>query len=350
LAYLLSQRAPELRRLLGGPLVACWKAVGVVGNGEPFSLFDVVLAGSDADLACLAHVGTHGGVPSASMHDGPLSVPLEAAPWDRYLSPMPTVPVALGMGCSWRRCTFCPDHLHPRHRPCALDALAPWLHRVAERFPQGAMLHLTDSALPPGHLAHLARVIADDHLPLTWHGFVRVESAFAEPDFARSLARGGCAMLQFGVESGSARMLDMLGKGVTPALASRVLHETASAGIRNHVYLLFGLPNETDIDREATLQLIEERADDVHAVNPALLNLPKRSPMHRRADRFGITEIIPFGVDTDLSLYDDFRCGASHPRSEARHWLGHRFFKSRCVRAIQGHLRSPFKANHLCFL
>ena len=349
LAQLLSQRAPDVRRLLGGPLVACWKGVGIATDGAPFVLFDEVLTGSDADLASIAHTAV-GRDLLPVRHAGPLSVPWEAAAWDRYLSPMPTVPVALGMGCSWRRCTFCPDHLHPRHRPCELGALAPWLHQIAERFPGGAMLHLTDSALPPEHLARLAQVIADDRLPLSWHGFVRVEAAFAEPDFVQLLARGGCAMLQFGVESGSASMLEQLGKGATPALAGRVLQATASAGIRNHVYLLFGLPNESDEDRGATLQLIEERADDVHAVNPALLNLPKRSPMHRHPEKYGITEIIPFGADTDLSLYDDFRCGAVHPRSEARHWLGHTFFKSKSVRAIQGHLRSPFKANHLCFL
>jgi len=72
--------------------------------------------------------------------------------------------------------------------------------------------------------------------------------------------------------------------------------------------------------------------------------------MHLHPERFGITAISPFGRDTDLSLYDDFRCGASHPRTEARRWLDHRFFKSAAVRQIRGHLRTPFAASHLCFL
>ena len=157
-------------------------------------------------------------------------------------------------------------------------------------------------------------------------------------------------MLQFGVESGASHLLDTMGKGAPPELARQVLRATAAAGIKNHVYLLFGLPGEDDRDREATLEMIEELGDSIHAINPALLNLPRRSPMHEEPERFGITELRPFGADTDLSLYDDFRCGQSHPRLEARRWLGRRFFKSPVVKALNSQLRSPFKANHLCFL
>ncbi len=375
LAALLQERMPDAIRVLGGPLVACWRAVGFPLDKEPFSLFHRVVTGTAQDLAELARVadrdttvGTRVAARSlqaglaASPPEGaagpveplvwesPLSVPLDQAPWHDYLSPTPTVPVALGRGCYWRRCTFCPDHLHDKHVPCHVDRLSDWLHQVARRFPRGAMLHLTDSALPVGHLRHIASVIRRDGLALAWHGFVRVEPELAEGDVVRELAAGGCAMLQLGVESGSPGILRKLGKGASPELARRVLRTCAAAGVRTHVYLLFGVPGETDGDRQQTLSLVREEAGSIHAINAALLNLPKGSPMHAHAARFGITELVPFGSDTDLSLYDDFRCGPSHPRREARRWLAHAFFKDAAVRSIQGRLRAPFKANHLCFL
>ncbi|MBI5502526.1 MAG: radical SAM protein [Deltaproteobacteria bacterium] len=357
LAHLLRERLPDIRRVLGGPLVACWLAAGFDLHRPPFDRFHEVVAGTDEDLAALPRGAVPGSPLCASAplretspEREPLVVPLDGAPWDAYLSPKPIVPGALGRGCSWRRCAFCPDHLHPAHQPCAPAALARWLRDVAARFPRGAMLHLTDSSLPPDLLAHVADVIRDERLPLAWHGFVRVDAAFADPSFARRLAEGGCAMLQLGVESGSPWILERLGKGAAPDLARRVLRSTAAAGIRNQVYLLFGIPGETDEDREATLELVAGEAKRIHACNTALLNLPKGSPMHRRPERFGITELLPFGAGTDLSLYDDFRCGASLPRREARRWLARRFFKSPAVRAIGGRLRASFKANHLCFL
>ncbi|MBI5489120.1 MAG: radical SAM protein [Deltaproteobacteria bacterium] len=369
LAHLLREGLPNVRRVLGGPLVSCWLAAGFDIRRAPFDRFHQVVAGSDEDLGNLVR-GSGSSSPlcdSASLRETfppkapttaeppsparePLVVPLDDAPWDAYLSPKPIVPAALGRGCSWRRCAFCPDHLHPAHQPCSPPELARWLRRVAARFPQGAMLHLTDSSLPPDLLAHVADVIRDERLPLAWHGFVRVDAAFADPAFARRLAEGGCAMLQLGVESGSPRILERLGKGAAPDLARNVLRATAAAGIRNQIYLLFGVPGETDEDREATLDLVAGEAERIHACNAALLNLPKGSPMHRRPERFGITELLPFGEGTDLSLYDDFRCGVSLPRREARRWLARRFFKSPAVRAIDGRLRSSFKANHLCFL
>lgn len=347
LATVLGERLPTLRRVLAGPLVSCWAAVGVDLSRRPLDRFDEVLpTGDEAELeAFAARLGGGGALPRR-----PWAVDLAEAEWERYLVPVPTVPAALGRGCYWAACTFCPDHLHERYRPCGRDALADWLHAVAARFPDGAMLHLTDSALAPAHLERVAEIVARDRLPLRWHGFVRFEARFADPDFARHLAEGGCAMLQLGLESASPRLLDLMDKGQTPDLARRVLRATAAAGIRNHVYLLFGLPTETDVDRESTLAFVEAEAATLHDLNTALLNLPRRSPMHREPGRFGITSIASFGPETDLSLYDDFRCGASHPRLEARRWLDRRFFKSGAVRRVLADLRNPFAANHSCFL
>ena len=346
LARLLAERLPGVTRVLGGPLVDCLRAVGADLAGAPFSAFDRVSCSADGDLEALAR--ELGG--QAEARPGLLSVDLDEIPWGAYLSPEPIVPAALGRGCYWRRCAFCPDYLHPPYRTGSKDHLAEWLRALAARFPEGAMVHLCDSALPPARLAHVARVIREDRLPLRWHGFVRMEAAFAEPGFARDLAAGGCAMLQFGLESASDRLLEQLDKGQDAARARRVLRATHAAGIRNHAYLLFGLPTETDEDREATLAFVEAEAHTLHDLNNALFNLPRQSPMALDPAAYGITEIIPFGPDTDLSLYDDFRSGASHPRVEARRWLDRRFFKSAAVRGLLGGLSNPFKANHACFL
>ncbi|MGC4113869.1 MAG: radical SAM protein [Myxococcales bacterium] len=347
LGYLLKQKLPHLKRILGGPLVACWSAAGFALRGGAFDLFDQVVAGSDEDLLSLAKsVGGSGAGPG----DGPLAVDLGDLPWADYLSPLPVVPVALARGCYWRRCTFCPDYLHPKQRACEPESLESWLEEVAQRFPGGAMLHLTDSALPPKHLQRFSRTIAERRLPLRWHGFVRPERVFADEGFARTLAEGGCEMLQIGIESGSPRLLTLMGKGADVEVMRRMLRALHAAGIRSQAYLLFGLPTETDEDREQTLRFVEDEAEALCDLNHALLNLPRGSPMHQRPADFGITEVVPFHADTDLSLYDDFRCGASHPRTEARRWLDHRFLKSEKVRQVLGDLRAPFKANHACFL
>ncbi len=347
LAALLAERMPEVQRVLAGPLVDCWDAAGTALDSAPFRLFHrvVPLPGDDDLLDFARELGASG--PPTS---GPLGVDPDEAPWGAYLSPQPVVPAAIGRGCYWRRCSFCPDHLHPAYRPCDEASLEAWLHRVAARFPRGAMLHLTDSALSPRHLLQLARIIERDALPLRWHGFVRMERSFAEPAVARQLAAGGATLLQWGMESASPTLLERLDKGVGPDQARAVLRACSAAGIKNHVYLLWGQPLETDAEREQTLAFIQQEGEHIHDLNNALLNLPRGAPMHRDAARYGITRVVPFAEDTDLSLYDDFRCGPSHPRLEARRWLGRRFFKHPAVRSIQRDARGTFGANHACFL
>jgi len=347
LAFLLRQHLPQVPRLLGGPLVACWSAVGASLEAPVFGLFHrVFTTTSEAEMDAL--VTELGGTPSPE--NGVLAPDLAATDWDAYLVPMPTVPVALGRGCYWRRCTFCPDYLHPKYRACGPDALEGWLEAVAARFPSGAMLHLTDSALSPALLARVAEVIRSRRLPLRWHGFVRLEKRFADPALMAQLAEGGCAMLQWGLETASPRLLELMEKGITPDQARDVLRSSAAAGIRNHAYLLFGLPTETDGEREETLAFVQAEAEALHDLNVSILNLPRRSPMHDDAARYGITSMSPFGQETDLSLYDDFRCGDGHPRLEARHWIAGRFAKDPAVKRILGDLNAPFKANHGCFL
>lgn len=212
------------------------------------------------------------------------------------------------------------------------------------------MLHLTDAALPPKHLDYISRTISERGAPLQWHGFVRPERKFTDPGFVERLARGGCSMLQVGVESAAPRLLDLMDKGVDVDGMRDMLLQTRAAGIRNQIYLLFGMPSETDLERDETLRWLEGCEDAVSDVNVSILNLPRKSPMQERPADFGITEIMPFGGVTDLSLYDDFRCGDGHPRMEARRWIASTLDKSPAMKAITGGLRAPFKANHACFL
>ena len=347
LAFLLGEHLPGLQRLAGGPLIACWSAVGSALDAPAFRLFHRILPKTslqEMEALALELGGTAQGRPLMLAPD------LAATDWQDYFVPLPTVPVALGRGCYWRRCTFCPDYLHPVYRAGQKDVLAHWLEAVAERFPEGAMLHLTDSALTPALLEHVADVILERRLPLRWHGFVRLEGRFGDPALARHLVEGGCAMLQWGLETASPRLLDLMDKGVNPEQARQALRSCAVAGIRNHAYLLFGLPTETDADREATLDFVRAEAASLHDLNASILNLPKRSPMHEHPERYGITAMTPFGAETDLSLYSDFRCSASHPRLEARHWIAARLLKDPVVKGILGDLNAPFKANHSCFL
>ncbi len=280
--------------------------------------------------------------------------PLERLTWplllgDRpYLSARPVVPLALSTGCHWSRCLFCPDRALP-FRPVPLSALSGLLSSmpasVRDRRP---VCHLLDSALPPARLAAFLP-LAREH-GVSFYGFARPTRGLTRGGLLEEAAANGCAMLQLGVESGSRELLERFDKGIDPVEASRVLKIAAAAGIRTYVYLLLGLPGESEADREATLELVRGCDGAIDFLNTSLFNLPRDCELTRRAGELGL-EIEEFpGDDAILRLYTPFEVGGLRPRDRARAFLRRRFDPDPKVRAAR--LRTPrwLRAAHLALM
>lgn len=76
------------------------------------------------------------------------------------------------------------------------------------------------------------------------------------------MARAGFRRIYYGVESGSQRILDAMGKGTRVEDVRRVARLTREAGMAQHWFIMLGYPGEKQADVEATIQLMEEGAPD----------------------------------------------------------------------------------------
>ena len=84
---------------------------------------------------------------------------------------------------------------------------------------------------------------------MQFYGFARPTAKLLADDLIEDAAESGLIMLQLGVESGSKSLLDRYDKGLAPGEAQEVIKRSSSAGVRTYLYLLFGLPDETEGDR-----------------------------------------------------------------------------------------------------
>jgi radical SAM superfamily enzyme YgiQ (UPF0313 family) len=102
-------------------------------------------------------------------------------------------------------------------------------------------------------------------------GFVRSDLLLKHPETLDQLAEAGFVELCSGVESGSARILSLIGKGTTPEINAAAAKKIMEKGFRYKAFAMVGSPSETLEDVEHTSQWIKE-------VNPDGLDVTILNP------------------------------------------------------------------------
>ena len=123
-------------------------------------------------------------------------------------------------------------------------------------------------------------------LDLTWSAYSRVDTIY--PDLVQKMKAAGCWLINFGVESGSQRILDMIRKEVTLEQIQRALQTTQAAGIRCRGFFMVGHPGETEETMKETVRFLNRLPlDDFHVT--FFTPLPG-SPSWKQAPQYGSME------------------------------------------------------------
>ena len=110
------------------------------------------------------------------------------------------------------------------------------------------------------------RLLLREKINILWNCQSRANAV--DEEMLRWMKKAGCECVQFGVESGSRRILQELGKSITPEQVRLAGLATRQAGINLSIYLITGVPGETAADLQATLRLIEEIKPSDGQVSP----------------------------------------------------------------------------------
>lgn len=106
-------------------------------------------------------------------------------------------------------------------------------------------------------------------LNLSWSAQARVDRVNLK--MLKQMKKAGCNELYFGAESGSNRILKYLKKGFTREQIIEAFRFCHQAGIKPGIYIIVGVPGETQEDINATKSLIGE-------IRPYLLNFSYLTP------------------------------------------------------------------------
>ncbi|MCL6429405.1 MAG: B12-binding domain-containing radical SAM protein [Anaerolineae bacterium] len=324
LGHLIRERGLPCHVTVGGPHISMLREQ-VPRARALFDLWDsaVVFDGAEP-LARLAEALEAGGdlssVPNLIYRDGdrvrvnpvkayapePALMPdFGGLPLGRYLVPFPVLPLATSRGCYHGRCAFCnvgygaPVGYHRFTTEAVVKQMRALHRRYGVRH-----IFFADEVIAPHTLREMSEALEELGSPLHWCGCARLERALTGELLSR-MAAGGCRMLLFGLESASRHIVQRMRKGTTPEEASRVLRESAEAGIWNHVFFFFGFPGETLDDAQETVNFVFAHRDAIHSASPGAFLLERYAPVHRSPASFGVTRIID-NRGADLAIHFDY--------------------------------------------
>jgi radical SAM superfamily enzyme YgiQ (UPF0313 family) len=114
-----------------------------------------------------------------------------------------------------------------------------------------------------GVIDDLASGFTASDASLYWDGYLRVDQAGCDADRVHRWRQGGFYRARMGIESGSQRVLDLMGKTITVEQSRRVIANLARAGVKTTAYMVIGHPGETEADFQQTLDLVTDLQDDI---------------------------------------------------------------------------------------
>lgn len=124
---------------------------------------------------------------------------------------------------------------------------------------------LSDSLLNPviNHLS-CEFINSAEAPPVYWGGWLRAGPQACTRESTGKWRQGGFYHARIGVESGSQRILDLMGKQVTIEQIRQTISNLANTGIKTTTLWVIGYPGETETDFMQTLELIKQLRNDIY--------------------------------------------------------------------------------------
>jgi radical SAM superfamily enzyme YgiQ (UPF0313 family) len=175
-----------------------------------------------------------------------------------------SIPIVTSRGCPFQ-CKFCSSSAQWGRKPRLRSAenIMEEVRYVAERYKTARELYIQDDlfAYPPKRFNALYEMwIAEGfHKRFRLRSFVR--SNMATRYLFLKMKHMGFSRVRFGAESGSDRMLKLLGKGATVADHQRAIDLASSVGIQISASFMHDLPGETERDRQETRHFVARNCD-----------------------------------------------------------------------------------------
>lgn len=195
-------------------------------------------------------------------HPARYLIPLKDYGYD--IEGVPGTSIITSRGCPYH-CVFCSKGVWGQGvRLHSIEYVVEELSSIIQDYAIDHFLFLDDAInIDRRRLMRLCEAIKP--LAIKWRCYARAETH--AKDMLIAMKEAGCVEIGVGIESGSQRILDIVGKGSTVEKNTGFVKECKAAGVTVNAFVMIGLPGETYETVEATKKWMEEAMPDKFGFN-----------------------------------------------------------------------------------
>ncbi|MFC2101134.1 B12-binding domain-containing radical SAM protein [Bacteroidota bacterium] len=198
------------------------------------------------------------------------------------------IPIEFSRGCS-HACRFCSESKRFRpYRPRPIDNLLQDIKIAVEKYKaHEAYMICSELNGNSEHLKSFCFAMIKSNIKIKWSGNIRFDENL-NAELLKLMYLAGCTNLNFGLESGSDHVLELMNKQFNIHTASRIVEICADVGISVCINLIVGFPGETEDDFNQTLEFIGKYHKIVSIFSVSKCYVDRQAPLGRNPGRFGI--------------------------------------------------------------
>lgn len=181
-----------------------------------------------------------------------------------------SLPIVFSRGCSWR-CAFCTTFLSWKtYRTRSAANILKEIELRVKQHPGTQRFEVCDPACNQdlAVLSELCDAIVEKKYGFTFSALAQIRPDMG-PELLAKMKKAGFHTLNFGMESGSDKILKKMRKLYTSEVAEKVIRDTCAAGINVVLNFVVGFPGEEPEDFRQTLDFIDRNKEFIANVAPA---------------------------------------------------------------------------------
>jgi len=200
------------------------------------------------------------------------------------------LPLLFSRGCVGK-CAFCYETVFWRKfRSRRAETVIKEINHLLNKYDNRIFNFSFNDSLINGDIKVLetfCNIIIENKMNIGWWGMARIDTRM-DRDFIKKMIEAGCKSLAYGIESGSQKVLDLMGKRYTLKDIEKSIVNTYEAGIKPGISLLVGFPGEDEEDFNMTCSLVKKLGKYLSYVNIAPLGIIPGTLVDRNKEKLGL--------------------------------------------------------------